>query len=252
MLNALKSLSTPTKVVLALAVAGLLACLALLTPSARSALTYVTNPYSAEFQQSELGVTLVEKTGDPAEGGDTEWRQVGTGEQSGQMLPAEALLGSTDGYLEVGEEYDEQISAQNNSSTPEYVRLTIRAYWATPDNGETDARAAKNPAYDPAFIELTRANQDKWFYSKSESNDERQVFYLYNQLQPGEIAAPAISKITVLEALRPYLSAYKLTNVAIDAQVDSVQTGNAVEAAKSAWGVDVGPNGLNLGWGEGE
>ena len=37
--------------------------------------------------------------------------------------------------------------------------------------------------------------------------------------------------------------------VALSAQVDSVQTSYAVDAAKSAWGVDV--KALGLGWNEG-
>ena len=241
MIQAVKALSVPLRVALALAVAALVGCLAMAVGPARGALTYFTDDYEAEIRQSHIGVALIERTG-----AEEAWRVV---DAAGAMLPANALLGDGEGIVP-GTRYDERISARNESpDTAEYVRLTVRRYWAVAEAG---GDAQKSGALDPRLIELEYDAQSAgdWAFSAAESTDERLVFYLKRALAPGADApSPAVTGLTVsadvLAAAEDYAGAW----AAIDAQVDSVQMGNAVQAAKSAWGVDVTQLGaLGLDW----
>lgn len=264
MFQVIKSLSLPMKVLLGAAAVGFVGCLAFAVSPARSALSYTSDDYVAEIQQAHVGVALIEQTGKEAE-----WREVST---SGAMLPAEELLGE-DEALVFGEEYPEAISVRNISEDQsEYVRLTVRKYWAmseepaaeaTPDDSaaetadekvdaaatadaaadsSTSAAPAKTDALDPSFIKLAfdAESAGDWVFSEAESSAERLVFYYKHLLHPGtDAATPAVTAISVDKAIAPVASEYQGAWLGLSAQVDSVQASNAPAAAKSAWGVDV-------------
>lgn len=190
--------------------------------SSRAQLAHFSEQYVAGIAQSHLGVNLTEN-GKIVEGEDALLGQMLAGDS--QMVP--------------GKKYAEALSVQNDTDMGEYVRLTVRKYWETADG-------VKTPAIDPALIELI-SESDDWVLSGSECTDERLVFYYKHELGPHESAAtPAVSDIMIApRALGMDINA----RVALSAQVDSVQTSYAVDAAKSAWGVDVRT--LGLAWNEG-
>lgn len=226
MIQMLKTLSLPMKIVLSAAAVGLVGCLAFAVSPARSALSYTSDDYVAEIQQAHIAAALIEKTGT-----EDSWREV---EAAGEMLPVKALLGE-DEALVYGREYPEALAVRNVSADQgEYVRLTLRKYWAV-DN-------AKTGALDPTFISLVYDAESggDWVFSKQESNNERLVFYYKHLLRPGEdTATPAITAIAVDESIAAVASEYQGAWLGLSAQVDSVQENNAPAAAKSAWGIDV-------------
>ena len=195
--------------------------------SSRAQLAYFSEQYVAGIAQTHLGVNLTEN-GAVVEGKDALLGQLLAGDD--QLVP--------------GKEYAEALSVKNDTDMGEYVRLTVRKYWETADG-------SKAPAIDPAFIDLgyDTENED-WLLSKDECTDERLVFYYKHVLDPNASAAsPAVRTITIDPSVIDLLGDDASVRVTLSAQVDSVQTSYAVDAAKSAWGVDV--KALGLGWNEG-
>lgn len=241
MMQTLKNLTLRTRIVLIVLVAALVGCLAMMAVSpARSALTYFSEEYVAEIQQTHIGVAL------------TENGSVVSGE--GDLLKDPTLLlknptaedpNHVDEYMVPGQVYSELLSVKNRSNDmDEYVRLTVRKYWATGEEGA----AAKTTRLDPSLIQLQFDNEAAgcWVRSDEECTPEREVFYYKNVLRAGEEAAyPAVSGISVSEAIKNTREDYSKCYLALAAQVDSVQTNNAADAAKSAWGVDVAALGLD-------
>lgn len=193
--------------------------------SSRAQLAFFSEQYVAGIQQTHLGVNLTEN-GQIVEGDDALLGQMLAGDS--QMIP--------------GKQYAEELSVRNDTDMGEYVRLTVRKYWESPDG-------AKLPAIDPALIELVSDSGD-WVMNEDECTSERLVFYYRHLLEPGANAAsPAVSFILLDPTALQELDADTSACVALFAQVDSVQTSYAVDAAKSAWGVDV--KALGLEWNEG-
>lgn len=229
-------LAPRTKILLLVLCAAFVGCLVMMTvPGARAALTYFSDDYVAEIQQTHIGVKLLEQTGTEPD------YDVVSGE--GALLTNTGALGITEqDPLELDHWYDEKLSARNASDDmDEYVRLTVRKYWAN-SNGE------KEPALDPRLIQLESDDESKgcWVFSEGESTDERLVFYYKDKLAAGSDAkAPAVTAFQVSSDVKTAEQDYSDCYVALAAQVDSVQTSNAPEAAKSAWGVDVEALGLN-------
>lgn len=243
MMQTIKNLPLRSKVLLIVLGAAVVGCLAMMTVTpARSALVFQSEEYEAEIQQTHIGVVLTEND------------QVVSGDGA-LIADPKALLGDDDS-LKLGKEYAERLSVKNASDDmDEYVRLTVRKYWAaTPENASDtsdDATAApvKTASLNPAYIVLTydADSQGDWVFSAEESNDERLVFYYKHLLKAGEAAAtPAVTAIGVDPALKNAAESYAHCWLGLAAQVDSVQVNNAPAAAKSAWGVDT--EALGLDW----
>lgn len=191
--------------------------------SSRAQLAFFSEDYVAGIGQTHLGVNLTEN-GTVVEGEDA-------------LLADKAAFLGKDGQMIPGKEYVEALSVQNDTDMGEYVRLTVRKYWQ-------DANGAKDPGINPALIELV-GNSDDWVLSTDECTDERLVFYYKHLLQPNEAAlTPAVSAIALDPAVLDVLDEDASVRVALSAQVDSVQTSHAADAAKSAWGVDISKLGL--------
>lgn len=281
MIRSIKNLSLQMRILLIVLAAALVGCLVMMTVSpARAKLEFFSPDYVAEIQQTHIGVKLTEKTGDEAEfrivSGDDQLIQ-----QQDKLLGADAETGP-----QLDKIYPEALSVKNASDDmDEYVRLTVRKYWATtaptaeifgataatasadaaaaPTADETAAssdevsdamkkaeelanKPRKDAALNPAHIQLAydAKNEGDWVFSAEESTDERLVFYYKHVLKAGEHAAtPAVTGIAVSSSLRDDPAAangaYAQCYLGLAAQVDSVQVNNAVDAAKSAWGVDV-------------
>jgi len=247
MMHTLKSLTLQTRIALIALAAALAGCLVMMAVSpARSALTYFSGEYVAEIQQTHIGVALTENDKVIPEGGAL------------IADPAALLKNPTaddpqhvDDFMQPGHVYDERLSVQNRSSDmDEYVRLTVRKYWATGE--EADGKRAytrvKTDKLNPALIKLqfTDKSAQHWVRAEDECTAEREVFYYKTVLRKGESAAwPAVTGISIDPAIKDVREDYSNCWLALEAQVDSVQVNSAPDAAKSAWGVDVAALGLD-------
>ncbi len=186
---------------------------------------------------------------------------------------SDLLILGGDAHMVPGKTYPEAVSVRNASADQEgYVRVTLRRYWS-------DDAGNKLPTVDPALIELDINDEagDAWVFSEGESTPERLVYYLKERLPSAQDAAygdpqPLITGVRLSSAVaersfeelldqlglmvtttdengkNPVTTASLKVN--LFAQVDAVQTHNAPQAAKSAWGVDV--DRLGLSWGREE
>ncbi len=249
MLKTFQNLTQRQRIALIVLAAAMVGCLAMMAVSpARSALTYFSPEYEAEIAQTHIGVALTENGEIRSGVGDL----LGTKDEKVRTyLLTNTTTGEVDEYMQPGQEYREALSVKNISEDgaragedvadqgmPEYVRLTVRKYWAEGDEGAQ----RKSTALDPSLIELTfdETSATCWVRSDEECTDEREVYYYKTVLNPGEAAAqPAITGITVSERIVNTVESYENCWLALDAQVDSVQVNNAEAAAMSAWGIDV-------------
>lgn len=216
--------------------------------STRAALTYYSENYTAQMETYDIGVTLVEKSAqgtkdissrDYSESSD-DWKQT-----QGALL--EDMLEETDGKLVLGRNYTEELSVKNSGNIDEYVRVRIFKNW-TKEDGTKETTLA------PSLIEL-HLTQNGWLVDENASTEERTVLYWPNILKEGETTAPLsdtlkidnsisskVTKTTTTEGgLTTITTTFDYNGVQfnVEAEVDAVQTHNAVDAIKSAWGVDV-------------
>ena len=111
-----------------------------------------------------------------------------------------------------------------------------------------DKEGKKNTTLSPDLIELNFLTANGWVVADQQTTDERTVLYYTKAVKAGD-TTPALSdtlridpKIaTESEKGKTITYTYKYNGYTfhIDAEVDAVQTHNAKDAIKSAWGVDV-------------
>ena len=208
--------------------------------SARAALTYYSENYSVQMNMQSIGVSLVENdqvvsSRDYADA--DKWE----GTTEGSLLSN--LLGEDEKFTP-GKKYDEAISVTNSGNIDTFVRVIITKSWQ-------DANAGKNTALDPQLIELNYLTDNGWVIAEDQSTTERTVLYYTKALPVGE-STPALSDTlrinesiasevnkTVKDNTITYTYKYDGYTFHLDAEVDAVQTHNAKDAIKSAWGVDV-------------
>lgn len=178
---------------------------------------------------------------------NNEWK----GTSEGELLTD--LLGKDDTFTP-GKKYNEAISVKNSGTIDTFVRVIITKSWQ-------DKEGKKNTELSPDLIELNFLTDNGWEIAKdqsyqSEQSDqykERTVLYYTKALKAGK-PTPALSdtlrinpsiasdvKQNVSEDGKTITYTYKYNGYTfhIDAEVDAVQTHNAKDAIKSAWGVDV-------------
>lgn len=208
--------------------------------SARAALTYYSENYSVQMNMQSIGVSLVENdqvvsSRDYADA--DKWE----GTTEGSLLSN--LLGEDEKFTP-GKKYDEAISVTNSGNIDTFVRVIITKSWQ-------DANGGKNTSLDPQLIELNYLTDNGWVVAEDQSTTERTVLYYTKALPVGE-STPALSDTlrinesiasevnkTVKDNTITYTYKYDGYTFHLDAEVDAVQTHNAKEAIKSAWGVDV-------------
>ncbi|MCI8930096.1 MAG: hypothetical protein HFI02_02470 [Lachnospiraceae bacterium] len=223
--------------------------------SSRAALTYYSENYSAEFQMFDIGVTLLEN------GSEASWRNYtqkdDVWQEGGGELLSHLLDGEAGGKIQPGKAYSEELSVRNSGSIDEYVRVILYCYWEDKDgNRVTDVS--------PGLIELGLTGNG-WVEDASASTEERKVVY-YTGILPAGQQTPALSDtLTINEKAALMMSGgegqeeagadgnpgdngstgqamaygYDGLRFVLEAEVNAVQTHNAEEAIKSAWGVDV-------------
>lgn len=208
--------------------------------SARAALTYYSENYSVQMNMQSIGVSLVENdqvvsSRDYADA--DKWE----GTTEGSLLSN--LLGEDEKFTP-GKKYEEAISVTNSGNIDTFVRVIITKSWQ-------DANGDKNTTLDPQLIELNYLTDNGWVIAEDQSTTERTVLYYTKALPVGE-STPALSDTlrinesiasevnkTVKDNTITYTYKYDGYTFHLDAEVDAVQTHNAKDAIKSAWGVDV-------------
>lgn len=230
-----RSLKKTPLVLLALSVTLLLAST---VGSTRAALTYYSENFSAEVTVSNIGVTLMEN-GKAV--GYRNYVSNGAWDESKGVLLENML--EEDEKITLGKDYEEKLSVQNSGSIDNYVRVTLRKSWQDEEGKKTELS--------PELIELEVLEGSGWVIDESASTEERTVLYYTNVLPVGA-ETPAFTESisinpmvgtkvikTVVGDVVTYEHEYNGYKFVVEADVDAVQTHNAADAIKSAWGVDV-------------
>lgn len=213
--------------------------------SARAALTYYSENYSAQVTVSSIGVSLMEN-GERISWRDYQHQNGEWNEGTGRLL--QNLLAEGE-KLAPGKAYPERLSASNSGQIDTYVRVIVYRDWENADG-------VRDTTLSPDMINLGLASGQGWLLDENASTSERLVFYYSRILSPGQ-ESPALcdtltissdiarkAKETVTEGENGYKTIttsylYDGYRFNLTAEVDAVQTHNAQEAIKSAWGVDV-------------
>ncbi len=231
-----------TYVLLALAVILLLGSA---IGSTRAALTYYNENYAAKITVSQIGVSLLEN-GDVVtrrDYVDNKW------EEKSKELFEKVSSGDKDGVggkWILNKYYKEDLAVKNSGQIDEYVRVRIYRYWVK------DGKKVRDLT--PDLIDLQLTNEKDWVKGPGETLE---CIELYHKgiLEAGESSAFAdklrIKKelMTEAEVIRDgdkLITKYKYDGVEfkIEIEVDAVQTHNARDAIKSAWGVDADELGI--------
>ena len=234
-----KKKSFPKKPALVLTAAALL-LVGSTVGSTRAALTYYSENYSAQMNMQSIGVSLLENDKVVSSRdyvSNNEWK----GTSEGTLLTN--LLGKDETFTP-GKKYNEAISVKNSGTIDTFVRVIITKSWQ-------DEEGNKNTTLSPDLIELNFLTDNGWQIAKDQSTTERTVLYYTKAVAAGD-STPALSdtiriKPSVAKDVTKHVDGNTITytykyngyTFHIDAEVDAVQTHNAKDAIKSAWGVDV-------------
>lgn len=242
-----KKKSFPKKPALVLTAAALL-LVGSTVGSTRAALTYYSENYSAQMNMQSIGVSLLENDKVVSSRdyvSNNEWK----GTSDGTLLTN--LLGKDETFTP-GKKYNEAISVKNSGTIDTFVRVIITKSWQ-------DEEGNKYTNLSPDLIELNFLTDNGWQVAKAQSTRERTVLYYTKALKAGK-PTPALSDTLRInpsiasDVTKPvpesekesekgktitYTYKYNGYTFYIDAEVDAVQTHNAKDAIKSAWGVDV-------------
>lgn len=224
---------------------------------ARAALTYYSETYSSQFNMRHIGITLLEN-GEPVSARNYNVNQSdnleGNWQYSGDGILLANLLAEGEDLI-LGHTYDEKLSVKNTSSEgnengiDEYVRVTVRRYWL-------DAEGKKATDLSPELIEVHFTDTD-WILDEASHTEERDVLYYKHILPVNEEAlTPFVDTLRISDKV-PYtvrqetskdengktvittIYKYDGYQFVLEAEADGVQTHNAKDAIRSAWGVEV-------------
>ena len=208
--------------------------------STRAALTYYSENYGAEVTVSNIGVSLLEN-------GETVSRRDYDSNGEWNETSGALLADLQEETIVPGKEYDEALAVSNSGSIDSYVRVILNKSW-------TDSEGSTDPNLSPDLIDLNLLTDNGWIIDEDASTAERTILYYTNILPAGE-TTPALSDTVridpavadkVTEEVATDENGYKTITFTYDgytfeleAEVNAVQTHNAQDAIKSAWGVDV-------------
>lgn len=199
--------------------------------SARAALTYYSDQYSASMDMSTIGVSLKEN-GKVVSSKTYDDQGDATTNGEGKLL--QNLL-----------KEDEKLAVENSGNIDTFVRVVLTKSWQD--------KEGKNVDLSPALIELG-FNQDGWVINEAQSTDERVVLYYTKVVESKKTTPDFMKTIRISNQLSTmytkvedektikYQYTYNGYTFTLDAEVDAVQTHNAKDAIKSAWGIDVNVN----------
>lgn len=210
--------------------------------STRAALTYYSENYGAEVTVSNIGVSLLEN-------GETVSRRDYDSNGEWNETSGALLADLQEETIVPGREYDEALAVSNSGSIDSYVRVILNKSW-------TDSEGSTDPNLSPELIDLNLLTDNGWIIDEDASTAERTILYYTNILPAGE-TTPALSDTVridpavadkVTEEVTTDENGYKTITFTyaydgytfeLEAEVNAVQTHNAQDAIKSAWGVDV-------------
>lgn len=239
----------PKKTILLLSVSAVL-LIASTVGSTRAALTYYSENYVAGMELSSIGVSLLENgtvvsSRDYLDNG--EWK----GDSEGTLLTDFLEEKET---IVPGKKYSEVLSLKNSGNIDTYVRVIVKTSWR-----DQEGKDVPVTTLDPELIEVSFLEENGWVEDKEAKTPERTVLYLNRVLAAGEtvdfadsirvrpeIRNQMTSKVTTTESGTTYTYEYEYDGYyfQVSAEADAVQTHNAAEAVKSAWGVDAEKLGL--------
>lgn len=209
--------------------------------SARAALTYYSDQYSASMDMSTIGVSL--KENGKVVSSKTYYDQ-GDATTNGEGKLLQNLLKDDEKFV-LGKTYDEKLAVENSGNIDTFVRVVLTKSWQD--------KEGKNVDLSPALIELG-FNQDGWVINEAQSTDERVVLYYTKVVESKKTTPDFMKTIRISNQLSTmytkvedektikYQYTYNGYTFTLDAEVDAVQTHNAKDAIKSAWGIDVNVN----------
>ena len=229
--------------------------------STQAALTYYSENYTAEITISQIGVSLMEngKVVSSRDYNEDKW-DISTNKKDSTSASGALLTNmlKKDEKLALNKKYDEVLRVKNSGSIDQYVRVRIYRYW-------TDKDGKKVTALSPDLIDLRikdKSINDKEAYDGSrwvknpESTRECMELY-YKGILPSESESESFADViridgqvadeaTVETKGNIITTTYKYdgVNFHLDVEVDAVQTHNAKDAMKSAWGVDADSLGI--------
>ena len=233
---------------LALLVTAGVLLLASTVGSTQAALTYYSENYSAEVTVSNIGISLLENGKEVSYCNyleDDKW------DKKDGTLFTEL---TADTPLTLGKSYQEELSVKNTGAIDAYVRVVLKKSWQNDADG--DGVYEKNTTLSPELIKLNLlTGENGWVEDVNASTKERTVLY-YTKPVASEGETPVLSdtlqidpavgtKVIKTETKDAngttvvYTYVYDGYKFVVEAEVDAVQTHNAVDAIKSAWGVDV-------------
>ncbi len=210
--------------------------------STRAALTYYSENYGAEVTVSNIGVSLLEN-------GETVSRRDYDSNGEWNETIGMLLADLQEETIVPGKEYDEALAVSNSGSIDSYVRVILNKSW-------TDSEGNTDPNLSPELIDLNLLTDNGWIIDEDASTAERTILYYTNILPAGD-TTPALSDTVridpavadkVTEEVATDENGYKTITFTyaydgytfeLEAEVNAVQTHNAQDAIKSAWGVDV-------------
>ena len=213
--------------------------------STRAALTYYSDTYVAGMDLSSIGVSLLENdkvvsSRDYADNG--EWKATEGALLEGFLKESEKLV--------PGKKYAEELRVLNSGNIDSYVRVTITKRWLDKEGNDVPVTTL-----DPSLIDINYTLGNGWVEDQSASTPERDVLYYQGIMTPGQEVVFAdslridpdicknLTKIVDGNTVT-YSYEYDGYSFEISADVDAVQTHNAADAIKSAWGVDASMVGL--------
>lgn len=226
----------------------------------RAALNIQSDYYRAQFYLNHLQIHLIENGQDVCGGENT---LDGESKVTGRL--ATSLGYESDdklGSVEPGKAYTEEIAAKNGSDIDEFVRLTVRKYWAqTDENGKIvkkDGVIVKSGMLNPSQIHLMYNGADgyntaAWAENVSERTEESSTYYYRTDLDADATTELLFDQVMIdknivqlgkineskqgNKTIFTYEYKYDGCVFYIEADVQSIQTHNINDAIMSQWGV---------------
>ena len=148
-----------------------------------------------------------------------------------------------------GKRYKERLGVTNSGSIDSYVRVILYKSW-------TDPKGNKDTSLSPKLIDLNLLTGNGWVADENASTDERTVLYYTGILPAGESTPDFADTLKIDNSVADRVTEtvsqdadgnktittvyeYDGYRFNLEAEVDAVQTHNARDAIKSAWGVEV-------------
>lgn len=198
----------------------------------------------AQVEMSSIGTSIVENgvvVANRNYGSDDKWD-----ETSGILF---RNIVDVNGNLKIGKKYPYEISVKNSGEIDTYVRIILKKSMYN-----KDGEKATDLSLDA--LDLHLLNSDDWIVDETVTTKDRMVMYYKKILLVGETTTSLTDYIRIDDSILWKAEEKNITekngyatimmdytydgiSFAIDIEADAVQTHNAEDAIRSAWGRDV-------------